>query len=149
MFMKIREEKSLCYYVSTSTDHYLDTGYLATRAGVDLARIPDAVQAIKEEYLLAAKEGFTEKELQKAKDYIRGKTILRLEDSEALASLLGMQELLYNELLSPGELIAKYDAVGLSEVNELASKLLRKELLHLALIAPQRDPGELEKILKS
>ncbi|MDD4351378.1 MAG: pitrilysin family protein [Candidatus Gracilibacteria bacterium] len=149
MFMKIREEKSLCYYVSSSTDHYLDTGLFTTRAGVDLTRIEDAVQAIKDEYLLAAQEGFTEQELQKAKDYIRGKTVLRLEDSEALASLLAMQELLYNELLSPEELLAKYDEISLKEVNALAQKLFQKDLLHLTLIAPKRDAGELERILKS
>jgi len=136
MFMRIREERSLCYYVSSSSEHYLDTGYLATRAGVDLKRTEEAIEAIKKEYLLAAEKGFSSQELKKAKDYIRGKTILRLEDSEAVANLLGKQELLYKEVLTPKELLQKYDKVSLKDVNKLAHKLFVPAQTKLALIGP-------------
>lgn len=148
MFLGVREAKGLCYYISTSTDEYTDTGIISTRAGVDVKRAPDAVAAICEQYKIMRDDGITAAELHKAKEYIKGKMILRLEDCEEYAHLLGKEELLYNEVDTPDAIMTKVDAVTVEQVNQVARELFVPEELRLAVIGQCEDRGLFEKVLK-
>lgn len=148
MFLGVREAKGLCYYISTSTDDYTDTGIISTRAGVDVKRAPDAVAAICEQYKLMLDDGITAAELHKAKEYIKGKMILRLEDCEEYAHLLGKEELLYSEVDTPDAIMKKLDAVTVDQVNEVARDLFKPDQLRLAVIGQCEDKGVFEKALK-
>ncbi|MBI2117840.1 insulinase family protein, partial [Candidatus Peregrinibacteria bacterium] len=86
MFLNIREAHGLCYYISTEVDSYLDAGSMATRAGVDQSRLFEAIERIREEYLTCAKDGIQTEELRRAKEYLKGKFTLSLEDSEERAN---------------------------------------------------------------
>lgn len=149
MFLSVREAQGLCYYISTSTDDYLDTGAISTRAGVELSRVTDAVKAILHEYELVASEPVPEEELSKAKECLKGKIILRLEDSEELAHFHGKQALLYPFHNSLEEVIAKIDAVTVSDISRLAKELFQKDRYHLALIGPFGEKREeLERLVR-
>ena len=95
MFLRIREARGLCYYINASTDDYLDTGALSIRAGVDQSRLDEAITAIAHELREAAVKGITSEELSRAKEFMKGKVTLGLEDSEELAHFFGRQQLLY------------------------------------------------------
>ncbi len=148
MFLGVREAKGLCYYISTSTDDYTDTGIISTRAGVDVKRAPDAVAAICEQYKIMVDDGITAAELHKAKEYIKGKMILRLEDCEEYAHLLGKEELLYSEVDTPDAIMKKIDAVTVEQVNQIARELFIPSELRLAVIGQCEDTGVFEKALK-
>lgn len=148
MFLNVREDKGLAYYISTSTDYFMDTGVISTRAGVDTARVPLAVEAIVREYKTVAKEGITEEELQKAKNYIKGKVVLRLEDTEEYAYFIAEQALLESKVKSVEEMFAEIDAVTLEEVNQVARELFVPEKIRLAIIGPELDKVGLEEALK-
>lgn len=146
MFLNIREKKGLCYYISTSTDTYFDAGSISTRAGVDLSRIEEALESIVHEYNVLAKEGITNEELEKGKNYVIGKMKLRLEDSEEIAGMIGTQELLYNEVLLPKDIEKKFRAVTLEDVNRLAKQFFGPENRYLSLIGPFK--GKEEEFIK-
>ena len=105
MFMSVREEKGLCYYVRTSTDNYTDIGAITTSAGVDNTRVDMAIEAIMLEYKKIQEEEVGEAELKKAKEFMKGKIILRLEDSEEYAHMMGKQALLYPDVKSVDEIL--------------------------------------------
>jgi predicted Zn-dependent peptidase len=147
MFLNIREAKGLCYYISTDTDSYLDAGALSTRAGVDQSRLHEAISLIKHEYLECAKHGVTDEEVQRSKDYMKGKFTLMIEDSEERAHFFGKQELLYPKTLDIDSYLAKYDAVTKEQVNSLATRLLTPEELRLVVIGNESDEGALQKLL--
>ena len=148
MFLNVRESKGLCYYIRTSTDDYADAGIVSTSAGVDLKRLPLAISAIREEYENLAEKGVAEDELNRAKEFLRGKLTLRLEDSEEYAHLIGKQHLLYSQQLSLLEIFEKIDAVSAKEVETLAREIFVPGSLRLAAIGPFGGrEGELEKLL--
>lgn len=148
MFLHVREQKGLSYYIRTQTDFYKDTGAISTSAGVDVNRIKLAVEAIIEEYKNIANSDVPPEELQKAKDYLKGKMTLKLEDTEEYAYLVAQQELLQNEIKTLEELFAKIDAVTVADIRRVASDLFKEDKLRLALIGPCDDPKEFEKVLK-
>jgi predicted Zn-dependent peptidase len=149
MFLNIREAKGLCYYISTETDSYLDAGAVSTRAGVDQSRLQEAVELIKNEYLICAKDGITDGELQRAKDYLKGKITLSLEDSEERAHYYGKQQLLYPEVRDIDQYFAKIEGVTKDQVNALAARILKPEHLRLVIIGKEDDQAKWEKLINA
>ncbi len=147
MFLNVREAKGLSYYIRTSTDDYLDTGVLSTSAGVDLTRVDLAIEAILEEYKRITEEMVEEKELKRAKEFIKGKIILRLEDSEEYAHLMGKQALLHNDIETVDEILKKIDTVTSDDIQRLAKELLKEENLRLALIGPFENKEHFANLL--
>lgn len=150
MFLNVREAQGLAYYIQTTTDDYLDTGALSTRAGVDITRIDAAITAILKEYANITKENISEKELTKSKEYLKGKIILSFEDSEEVAHFYAKQSLLYKETKSIDDILEKIEKVTVEDINRVAKKLLKPERMKLAIIGPYKDEdkGRFEKLLK-
>ena len=149
MFLRIREARGLCYYIATDTDNYLDAGALSTRAGVDQSRMEEAITAIAHEYRVCADKGVLDEELTRAKEYLKGKITLSLEDSEEVAHFYGKQELLYPKTRSLEEYFAKIEAVTKQQVNALAAKILKSEEFRLVIIGKEDDEGKLAKLLEA
>ena len=68
----------------------------------------------------------------------KGSLVLGLEDTGSRMSRLGKGELLYGELLSVDELLARVDAVTADEVNAVAAELLAGRM-SLAVVGPFAD----------
>ena len=148
MFLNVREAKGLAYYIQSSTDDYTDAGVISTRAGVDLNRVDLAVSAICEQYAKVRDKGVPKEELQKAKDYLKGKMVLRLEDSEEYAHLLGKYEVLYDEARSPEDVIKLIDRVTAKDMARVATELFQTDRLYMAGIGPWEDKERFGKLLK-
>lgn len=148
MFLGVREAKGLCYYIHTSTDNYSDAGAIVTNAGVDLTRIDDAITGVVEEYRKVIADGVTEAELAKAKAYLKGKTVLNLEDCEEYAHLLAKYELLRGGAKDPEDVFALVDSVTVEDVNRVAKDLFKEEEMRLAVIGPYNDEERFLKLMK-
>ncbi len=148
MFLNIREAKGLCYYISTELDNYLDGGALSTRAGIDQSRLHEAITAIRHEYEVCGKKGVTEEEVRRAKDFLKGKITLSLEDSEERAHFYGKQQLLYPKVRTIQEYFAEIEKVKGSQINDLAKRILKTEELRLVVIGKEESEGKLEDLLR-
>ncbi len=148
MFLNIREAKGLCYYIATELDNYLDGGSLSTRAGIDQSRLHEAITAIRHEYEVCAAKGVTDAEVRRAKDYLKGKITLSLEDSEERAHFYGKQQLLYPTVRTIDQYFAEIEKVTTTKVNAVAKKLLKSSELRLVVIGKEESAGKLESLLK-
>lgn len=149
LFTEVREKRGLCYYVHSSEEHFHDVGVFGGGAGVDPTRTAEALAVTIGEFL-AIGDGtkpVTEAELQRAKDYVVGKTILGLEDSESMAQYFGMRQLLRQEIETPAETLAKIKAVKLVDVHRIAQKVIKSDQLRLAMIGPFKHQAEVEQWL--
>jgi predicted Zn-dependent peptidase len=66
---------------------------------------------------------------------MKGSIVLGLEDTGSRMTRLGKGELLYNDVMSVDELLARVDAVTVGAVGEVAADLLTRPL-SLALVGP-------------
>ena len=146
LFVTIREELALAYDVHSYVSHFQDAGSLVVSAGVDPKRVDPTVRAIRAE-LSRMDEGVPETELRKAKEFIKGRIQLRMEDTRAVSSWLGGQELLRNEVLTVDEILAAIEAVTEEDVRRVSRDLLRPERMHLAIVGPYRTEARFEKLL--
>ncbi len=147
MFLSVRERQGLAYYISTSTDDYTDTGIFTTNAGVSLERIDDAIKAIVGEYKKILEEPVGEAELRKAKEFIKGKLVLSLEDSEEYAHLLGKYQVLYNRIKTPEEIMEAIEKVTPADLTRVARDLIKQENMYLTIIGPYEDEGRFTKLM--
>lgn len=147
MFQKVREERGLAYYVQTSYSDYNDTGVLYTRAGVSLKDIYEVVSIIRAEYDLIQKELVTDEELQRAKEYLKGKMVLQFEDSENVAHFYGKQQLLLGKFETIKETQEKIDAVTKEDVLLMAQALFLRPLF-LSVIGPYENEEKFAELLK-
>ena len=149
LFYEIRERRGLSYYVRTTSDHYLDVGYLATWVGADPKRIDDAIQLVVEEYVKVAQKGeITEEEIKKSKEYTKGHFVLELEDTRSAAVMYASQEILQKEHHDPQEIIDRINKVTLEDVLRVAREYLDTRALSLAVIGNFEDKARFEKLLR-
>ncbi len=73
---------------------------------------------------------------------------LRLEDTRALASWMGGQELLLGRIMTVEEVVATVDSITVEDVQRVAKSLFVSDRLNLALIAPRSSAARLERLLK-
>jgi predicted Zn-dependent peptidase len=107
----------------------------------------EAIAAIRKEYDICAKDGVTDEEVQRAKDYVKGKITLSMEDSEERAHFYGKQQLLYPFTRTIDEYFAEIDAVKREQIDSLAKKILKPEELRLVVIGKEEKQADLEKLL--
>jgi predicted Zn-dependent peptidase len=148
LFTKIRGERGLAYYVRTIDESFSDSGYLTSQAGVPHKNLGEVIKLILEEYKRVKKEGIKEEELQKAKDYLKGTTVLSMESSDAQASFYGIQALLLNEVLSLEEKFKRIDKVKKKDIESIAQKMFRAQGLNLVVIGPHKNKSNIESLLK-
>lgn len=146
MFIEIRERLGLCYSVAAYIDAYEDVGTLRVRAGLDKNRIEEAITAINNELKKFVEFGVTEEELQRAKDFIDGKTTLKLEDTYEWARWYGMQELMGVELQTPEQKIEQLMNVTVADIQRVAQETIDLQKVNLAIIGPFNDKDHFQKL---
>lgn len=149
LFREVRTKRGLAYTVSTSAERYIDCGTFATYMGVNPNKITEAIEVVLDQtYGLANnKYPISEEELQKAKEYVKGKTALALEDTTEVSEYYGQRALFLTEVDNPEEFFQKIDQVKLADVRRVAKGILDPKKVNLAIIGPYKDESKFEKIL--
>ncbi len=139
LFISVREREGLAYYIHTTSEEYKDVGYLVTQAGVSNEKCERAIEIILNEYKKLKTEIVGNEELKKAKDYLKGRTMISLESSDAMASFVATQEMYAHKILTPKEKFAKIDAVTSDDILRVANDIFIDCKLNLALIGPFKN----------
>ena len=148
LFTEVRERRGLAYSVRSGLNPYQDVGNFAIQAGLTKAKIEEGITVILKEIGKLVKSGVTAEELTRGKEYIKGKTVLGLEESSALAEFFAKQELLQRAMETPEEKLAKIEAVTREEIRDVAREIFRTSSLSAALIGPYKDKAPFMKLLR-
>lgn len=146
LFTEVRERRGLAYYVYASASAYADAGTLAAQAGVDLGRVDDAVRTIVAELRRAIDEPVPAEELEKARNFAKGRFVLGLESPHGTIMFGLRREVLEGGAEEPEEVLAGLDAVTADDVRRVAAEILGGRL-YLALVGPFDDPTRFEPLL--
>jgi len=147
LFTEVRERRGLAYYIYGQQQGYTDTGTLFAQSGVDIQRIDDAVRTVVSEFGRIASEPIEPDELEKARNFAKGRLVLSLEDPKGMI-LFGLRnEVLEGELREPDDVIAGLDAVTIEDIQRVAQDIVREDRLNFALIGPFDDPDRFQKLL--
>jgi len=147
LFQEVREEAGLAYDVHSFQTDYADTGSLQIYAGVDPHDIDETIGAILDELRRLRDEPVAQAELDRARAYTSGRLELRLEESRHLSAWLGVQEALHDRVLTLDDALTELERVTPADVQQLAQRLFRDELLCLSVISTPGSTSGIEQAL--
>ena len=147
LFIQVRERRGLCYHVRAGASPYQDVGAFMISSGLVKNRVEEAIGVILDEVRKLRDGGVTPEELRSAKEYVRGKLVLSLEETSEVADWYGRQYLFKKEMDTPEEKMTKFDAVTREDVQAVAKDLFRNERLRMAMIGPFDDAEPFRKLL--
>jgi len=146
LFLQVRERQGLAYDVHSSVAHYRDCGSVVVYCGTDPAKVDAAVSAILTE-LERLREGVTDDELRRAVEFATGRLLLRMEDTRAVMSSLGAQELLVDRVRTTDEVVEEVRSVTAAEVRAAAETFVAPDAYKLAVVGPFRSDARFRRLL--
>jgi predicted Zn-dependent peptidase len=139
LFQEIREKRGMAYSVYTFASQYTDTGIVGVYLGTREENLTACVEICAAEIADLAAGNLRPRELERAKQNLKGRIMLGMESTSSRMSRLGKSLITDTELLSFERIMAEIDAVQPDQVCELAEVLLAPEKLSVAGIGPAED----------
>jgi zinc protease len=137
LFLRIRENLGLAYYVGAQNFLGLQPGYFALYAGTT----PENARQVELELLKEAEtlriDGLTATELQRAKAKLIGQKKIARQDLGAYAMTTALDELYGLGYQSCDTEDAQYEQVTLEEVQAVAGKHLVPDACVVAVVQPE------------
>ena len=138
LFLRVREQLGLAYYVGAQHFPGLAPGYFSFYCGT----MPEQVDLVEKELLREAEllrtDGLTEAELKRAKAKIIGQKKISRQDLGGLALTTALDEIYGLGFGNIDREDALYEAVTLDRVKAVAQKYLRPDALVVAVVKPEK-----------
>jgi zinc protease len=139
LFLRIREQLGLAYYVGAQNCAGLVPGYFAFYTGTEPSKVGLVEKELFKEIELLRSESLTAEELKRAKTKIIGQKKIARQELGHLASMTALDEL-YGLGYQRAELDdVKYEAVTLEQIKAAAQKYLKPDALVVAVVMPEKN----------
>jgi predicted Zn-dependent peptidase len=139
LFQAVREERGLAYSVYSFAGQFADTGQIGLYVGTRPDNLAAAVEVVGGELARLREEPATEEELHRARENVKARVVLAMESSAARMNRLGGSILYDLPLLELDEIMARIDAVQMSDLRDLVGELWAPNRLSAAGIGPDED----------
>ena len=149
LFLELREKRGLVYEISSSVLHLIDTGALYISMDLDKKNVLESINLIVEAMNNLKAQSF-KKELERSKNYLQGRFMMRMESTLSVANWYGAQYVTHDRVISIDEIYQKMQSVTFSEIRDTASSIFVPEKTNLAIVGPEinnSDIAEIEQIL--
>jgi zinc protease len=136
LFLRIREELGLAYYVGAQSHPGFTEGHFSFYAGTS----PEQLEQVEKELLAEAaklrQDGLTDDELRRAKAKIIGQKKISRQDLGGLATMSGLDELYGLGFQSSEKDDEKYESITKAQIEAAAQKYLRPGQCVMAVTHP-------------
>lgn len=133
LFQSVREERGLAYSVYSFVSSFADTGYTGVYVGCLPDKVHDVLEVTREVIADVADSGLGDEELRRGRGQLRGSVVLGQEDAGSRMSRIAKGELLYGEIPSIDDIVARIDAVTSEDISALAGELLTEPPTYAAI----------------
>ena len=123
LFDEIREQRGLCYAIRSYGYSHSDAASLDVSSGLQSDNCVEAYTRIREIVSDLAQNGPRDGEVERARAYTAGSTVLALESTGAVARRTAGEKVTFGEISSPDETIKALDEVTEKDVVEIAGSV--------------------------
>ena len=141
-------QRGLAYSVFSVVVSHIDVGAMWAQGGVNVDKVDEAIEAIVTELRRPAEERVGAEELDKARNYQKGRFVFSTETPQGLISRALLDEVLEGQIHEPEEVLERLDAVTASDIQRVAQDILQ-DGLYLSLIGPFDDHDRFERLIAS
>jgi predicted Zn-dependent peptidase len=123
LFDEIREQRGLCYSVSSYPHAYADVPILQLSAGLESSKCVEAFTRMGEIVSELRADGPTEAEVERARAFAAGARAIAFESTGTIARTAATQAIVFGQEIDPEATIAALDAVTFDQVREVAADI--------------------------
>jgi predicted Zn-dependent peptidase len=134
LFQEVREKRGLAYSVASSLNSYRLGGYETIAAACAPKNLARVLEVTLRELKKLKQEGVRPRELDWAKENLKGNLILALESTVSRMSMQARHEFYYGRILAPEEMISRVESVTGDDVGREAERLLDGRVLSLTIV---------------
>ncbi len=134
LFQEIREKRGLAYAVRSYIVSYRDTGMLNIYVGTSKDKTQEVIDIILAEMRRMKTERFTDKELQSAKELIKGNLLLSMESTDNRMQKLATNEIYFGRNVPPEEIVGRIEAVTAEDILSLSAQIFARPQLSMVFL---------------
>jgi predicted Zn-dependent peptidase len=136
LFQEVREKRGLAYAVYSYASSFVDIGQVGIYVGTRRDNVGEAMEIIGEQLRRLQDQPVPADELERAKENVKGRTVLSMESTLARMNRLGGSVLMGVPILTLDELLAAIDAVTAEDVARLARDVYGPDAMSAAGVGP-------------
>jgi predicted Zn-dependent peptidase len=148
LFQEARERRGLCYDIHAFGWGFSDSGFFGVHAATGDEQVEELVQVIMTELGAVALEGPKAAELDRAKAQLKASLLMSLESSEARATQIARDTLIFGRQLTTTELITRIENVSAADVTALATSFALMREPVTASVGPEGVSDRLQAAVK-
>lgn len=147
LFNEVRENRGLVYDVRSFAKSFYDTGALIISAGLCPENLIECIKVIKDQIDNLSDVKVSEKELERAKEYLVSQFLMGLEDPMEYMAWIGEQKVTRKKMVTIKEVEESIKTVTVEDVQNICKDIFNKKPF-FALIGPQDKRESVSKILE-
>lgn len=120
LFLKVREERSLCYYIYSRLEKFKSIMYIS--CGIEVDKYNEAIEVIKQQLDAIQKGDVSDQELEVTKKAMINSVKGMADNNNALVDYYHSQ-ILGKQIVTPSEIIERIQRVSKEEVIAIADKI--------------------------
>lgn len=139
LWQEVREKRGLAYDIGSYPSLFTDRGTFVVYGGTAEEVFEEVQSVVHQEFERLKAEPISKRELDSARNQLKGTRLLALESMQARMERLGAETLVYNKITPVEELLRNIEAVQATDIQLLANDLLQPERLTLTAIVPEKE----------
>ena len=124
LFQAVRERNGIAYQINSFLNSFLDVSTFGVYFSTNEKMMDKAMGIVLKEFKKLRENKISERELNKAKESIKGNMLLSLEGTSNRMIRMAQSELYFNRIKTTDEIIKNIEAVTVNDILEAANELL-------------------------
>ncbi len=138
LFQSIRERNGIAYQVNSFLNSFYDVSSFGVYLSTNEKMMDKAMAIVDREFRKMRNNKVSERELNKAKEAMKGHFLLSLENTSNRMFRIAQSELYHNRLKSTDEIIKEIDSVTREDILELSNTMLDEDTF-IKIIIKSKD----------
>jgi predicted Zn-dependent peptidase len=139
LFQEIREKRGLAYAVRSYIVSYRDTGMLNIYVGTSKDKTQEVIDIVLAEMKRMKTERFTDRELQSARELIKGNLLLSMESTDNRMQKLATNEIYFGRHVPPEEIVGRIEGVTAEDILSLSAQMFTRPQLSMVFLGDMTD----------
>jgi len=149
LYQTVREDQGLVYHISMYPQSYTDCGIVDTFFSASIADTDQVMRTLAKELARFKEQGPSPEEVTRAKRWIKGTLVRRLEGTDNRLYWYGERYMIHGELADSERMLAQFERVSMEDVIRVSNEIFQRKKMCATLLAPEKEGREAARRLQS
>lgn len=138
LFQAVREKNGIAYQVNSFLNSFYDVSTFGVYLSTNEKMMDKALDIIYKEFKKIKEKKISSRELDKAKESLKGSLILSLESTSNRMIRMAQSEIYFDKIKTVEESISKIETITASNIMDIANELIDEDMFDKIIIKSQK-----------